>query len=77
MKKYLRHVYFVYKRNQFFIRMHLLNYTQTTKYSLVSVVKKKKKMNNVTFPLTVYTIIKCVYLYSGDGGWEESLPSNT
>lgn len=57
--------------------MHLLNYTQTTKYSLVSVVKKKKKMNNVTFPLTVYTIIKCVYLYSGDGGWEESLPSNT
>lgn len=56
--------------------MHLLNYTQTTKYSLVSVVKKKK-MDNVTFPLTVYTIIKCVYFYSGGGGLEEPLPSNT
>lgn len=33
----------------------------------------KYKQHN--FP--VYTIIKCVYFYSGDGGQEELLASNT
>lgn len=76
LKKYVRHLHFVYKTNQFIKRMYLLNYTQTRKYhALVSMVKH---MKNVTFPLTGYTITKCVHwIYSGGRGWEEFLASNT